>query len=427
MSARRLAPVAAAALWSASPFALADFSDWPASVELSFERDPAHADTRLNPDGRIVDTPDPSTRAALRLQPKLDGGDVSLRADLWAEWREEDSISDGGRVFAQEAMLDLRFSPAVTVSGGVAPFRWGTAYVWNPSNPFPDEQRNFTDRARTWRAPGTPQLGLEWTGSADTIGVYGVSYRPTTALYGRPIDLDREPAVAVRWRHQFEAADLTLTFATPEREPFFGAALSATVSDQLELHAEAGVRGKRQTLLPVARDIPGPGGTVPLYTLERDDDAGRSLQWLVGGQYTTEGLTNVIVEFYRNGEGYSDREYDHLLDYADDATARLDDPLFGSAYAGYLAGANALTGMMRRNYGFVRLSRDRAIGDFDLRGYWRYGFDDGSSLGGVALIHPLGDSARVRANLEVYGGRADSETRLIPSRGSAVIALEMLF
>ena len=98
MSARRLAPVAAAALWSASPFALADFSDWPASVELSFERDPAHADTRLNPDGRIVDTPDPSTRAALRLQPKLDGGDVSLRADLWAEWREEDSISDGGRV-----------------------------------------------------------------------------------------------------------------------------------------------------------------------------------------------------------------------------------------------------------------------------------------------------------------------------------------
>jgi len=112
VSARRLAPVAAAALWSASPFALADFSDWPASVELSFERDPAHADTRLNPDGRIVDTPDPSTRAALRLQPKLDGGDVSLRADLWAEWREEDSISDGGRVFAQEAMLDLRFSPA---------------------------------------------------------------------------------------------------------------------------------------------------------------------------------------------------------------------------------------------------------------------------------------------------------------------------
>ena len=83
--------------------------------------------------------------------------------------------------------------------------------------------------------------------------------------------------------------------------------------------------------------------------------------------------------------------------------------------------------MMRRNYGFVRFSRDRAIGDFDLRAYWRYGFDDGSSLGGLALIHPLGDNARVRANVEVYGGRADSETRLIPSRGSAVIALAMLF
>ncbi|WP_133717187.1 hypothetical protein ACR2R6_02590 [Methylocaldum gracile subsp. desertum] len=378
-------------------------------AEAAWQYAPPRADTPFNPDGRILDFPAHTGILGLRLSPIYGSGPFTLRGDFWGQERIRSTDGDAD-FYTQAAALDWNVSDNVVLSGGVDIFKWGPGYIWNPSNPFQDQELNFEDRVFSYKRNGEVYASLDWTGE-DGWGAsaYTLNHKSREKVYGP--DNRYEWAYALRLRKQFTSSDVALTYARIGDMNFVGGSYSAAIGDKLELHGEFSVRDRRRTALPRRIDLPG--GTESFYVFDRDDRREWRPQFLLGGQYTTESLVNVIVEYLYNGEGYSEGEFDRLEDAAGSSTPLLDSPL-GPAAGGFLGTANTLLGRMQRHYLFARISDSHLIGDLDARAFLRYGIEDQGVLLGGLLRYPILDRAAILMGGQYYGGASGSETQDIP-------------
>lgn len=384
--------------------------------ELGWQGAAARPDTPINPDAELVQAEDSIAGAALNAAGAFQGETTALVLDAWLEQRRDFHSDEWGtRTRVPEAYAEWLPDFETALAAGVTLTRWGTGYVWNPANPLADPEANNTSRARVYRRDGDPFLRLDSLLGRNSLGV-----QVTRLLQNDPLlsaDADRETVGSLRYQHVGDGYDLTGFVAGLQDEWFLGSALSATVGHSLEIHAEAGLRSRRRAPRVVGVPVPdGAGGRTELFVWDFEPRTELTPAALLGAQYTFANLSNVIVEYFYNGNGFSEREYDRLLAASDASRALLSDPALGAAAEGFLLDANRLAGRLRRHYLFLRIARDDLLRDFDLHYFVRLALEDRSTVHGLLLRYALTPRLSLQASAEAFAGGSRDETALIPVR-----------
>lgn len=384
--------------WSAEAYALVD---------------EARARTLFNPDGGLLDAGREVGGVAAQAVGAWQGSAWSARIDARTEARHASSGQDEIRGTLSEAALDWAPREGHVLSGGLGHFRWGTAYIWNPSNPLADDEFNNESRARSYYRDGDRYVSYEALAGKTTYTVAAVELTQRDALLANPPRDERW--AALRIQRVFDASDASLHVAVREGERFLGASASWTTGQALELHGELGLRSQRR--FPGWRGVTVGSPSAP--PLPVWDEAARR-HWtasaVLGGQYTFEGGANLIIEYLHDGNGLDDGEYDALRAAAGDVGVLRDDPALAAAADGFLLQANRYTGRMRRDYAFVRLAQDGLIAHTDAQAYTRLGLNDDAWIVGWLLRWQIGERRSLALSGEHLRGSDTGEAGLVPVR-----------
>ncbi len=205
------------------------------------------------------------------------------------------------------AYLDIKPTPAATVSLGKKPYKWGKGYAWNPVG--------VINRRKD---PNNPDESLEGyiTAEADFIKSFSGRLQTvalTTVLL--PVYDEINDDFGLQDKINFAAKLYFLVFDTDidlvmlagdSRADKYGVDFSNNLSTNFEIHGElAWVNdGKKSTFQEDGS----------LKTKEED-----SLSFLLGLRYLTENDITSIVEYYHNGAGYTEEEMTTFFQFAKDA------------------------------------------------------------------------------------------------------------
>lgn len=195
-----------------------------------------------------------------------------------------------------EAWLQAKPNDSFKVLAGKRSLRWGKGYAWNPVA--------FFDRPKN---PDDPELSLEgyWLATADYIQSLDGSLKTlalTPVLLPQDHDLNNDfgSSDQINWGGKLYLllydTDIDLVLmGRGSRNASYGLDFSSNLTTNLELHGELAwvVNAPQQRLLPDG------------HVLQQHHDAA---SWLVGLRYLTEQDTTYILEYYRNGTGYSQEE-----------------------------------------------------------------------------------------------------------------------
>ena len=311
----------------------------------------------------------------------------ALRAYFLAHGEYLDDVrASGGEAKFYEAYAAWQASTSFAFEGGKKTQRWGKGYAWSPVA--------FLERPKD---PEDPELARE--GFVAAAGSYVKSGEGplqnvafTALVVPTTSDLNADFGAP---EHANPAAKLTLLYRDTDidflwlgegaRSARFGFDVSRNFGTNLELHGEwARIRGFEQPVL----DASGALALAP----PRD-----ATSWLIGLRYLTERDTTWIVEYYRNGTGYTEAQAQafYTAAHAGAALGALSPVLRAAAQAGY-ARPNAM-----QRYLYVRASQKEP---FDILYFTPslttiINLDDGStSLIGELLYTGFGDfEIRLRA------------------------------
>ncbi len=315
---------------------------------------------------------------------------------------------------AREAYLQYGFGEAVTVRAGRQRIAWGSGFAWNPTNRL--------------EPPRNPlNTGLEQTGAdavrVDVIpnawaGFILVAARSRVGVSDLPFENDAGERRTLAGRARFLAGqtDIAAVFSGGRNQrTLLGLDVARTVFGQATAHVEASTyRGAEMP--PARRNI-------------------RVFRAAAGVLYPRGEHTAWTVEYFFNGEGYSDDSRDAWLSQLEGSARAAFEPgrtpeereralaAYGRSAAIPYAGGLGL----RRHYLHGAWTRS-AIG-----GRWTTALRAvfGASDGGIALTPgivyaPRGDvTLHVDAILPV--GPRDSEYRLAPVRAAVQARLRALF
>lgn len=313
--------------------------------------------------GDIHDSTTTQLNSRVQLDAAYRRGWFSAQTRAVAEGAYESSNWRGDAT-AYEAYVSVKPSPSLTVDIGKRTFKWGKGYLWNPAA--------FLDRPKN---PEDPALALEGfvALSADYIRTFTgplqvVSVTPVLLpVFG---DLNRDFAqrdhvnLAGKLYLLLYDTDIDVMFLTGGSRPDrFGFDVSRNVSSNVEVHGEW--THIPESVLPVL----SPSGTL----VPRKQ---RSTDFVLGVRYLTGQNTTYIVDYFRNGSGFSRTEMDAYFDLIERGyeswTSRVDRLLVVAKEA-----ADAGYGRInpQRNYVYGRVNQPDALGILYL------------TLGGSAIVN----------------------------------------
>lgn len=246
-----------------------------------------------------------------------------------------------------EGYLSLKPSPSWKIDAGKKTFKWGKGYAWNPVA--------FIDRPKD---PDDPEVGMEgiFALSADYTKSFNgplktVSFTPVlqpvydhiNAEFGKKDYVNLAGKLYLLWYD----TDVDLIFLTGgSRTTRYGADFSRNIGTNWEIHGEiAHVRDFQANLA-------GRSGKVTPVEYN-------ATSYLLGTRYLTARDATCILEYYRNGTGFSRSEMEDFFGFANDAyrtfTATGSNAALGRAaqlFEGQYGRPNAM-----RDYLYLRVSQ----------------------------------------------------------------------
>jgi hypothetical protein len=301
----------------------------------------------------------------------------------------------------------------VGVRVGKQRLAWGSGFAWNPTNRL-EPPKNALNT--TLEQEGALAARLDWVPTAWA----------SVVLVGATTD----------------ATPRDLPLATPEAERRDSAALRArfVVKDTDVAFVASGGKNQRTLFgLDLGRDLGGAAVHAEAALYEgaemappRDD---KLFFRVVAGALRTSGENAFALEYFYNGEGYSDAGVSRWLGTLDQVWTAATNPalppeLQQQALAAYGAGASIpyAGGLgLRRHYLHASWTRGGATSVWTGAVRTVFGFDDGA----FALTPGVGWAPRgdVTLNLDavLLFGPDDSEYRLAPVRGALQARLKVLF
>lgn len=248
----------------------------------------------------------PEYNAALLLEGSLEAGPAKLVARTATQYQDADRDATF-KTTVYEGFLTVRPSPSLAIDAGKKALKWGKGYAWNPVA--------FIDRPKN---PDDPDLSREGfvVASADWIRSFGgplatLSLTPVLVPVAEHVNEDFGEAdhldAAGKVYLLLYDTDIDLLFLSGgSRTSRLGLDFSRNLGTNFEVHGEyARVEDQRRRL------IAGDGSV-------RQSVSDVS-SWLLGLRYLTAGDTTYVLEYYRNGAGYTEGEMREYLAFVHDA------------------------------------------------------------------------------------------------------------
>jgi len=237
-----------------------------------------------------------------KLRPGIGTFDFRTNSNL-----QRDQLSHDHDNSIYEAAYSIRPSPGFTAEAGKRSLKWGKGYAWNPIG--------FVERVKD---PNDPQLAREGfvMADADWIASPGgdlqtVAFTPVLLPVSSDVNSDfgstghLNPAAKLYLLYR----DTDIDFAWQgkgSRPARYGMDFSRNLTSNFEIH------GEWARILQTTRQVTDSAGRVTT-------SVGDATSYLLGLRYLTEVDTTYIVEYYRNGTGYSEdesRQFYELVDAA---------------------------------------------------------------------------------------------------------------
>ena len=237
----------------------------------------------------------PEYNAALQLEGAIEKGMTKLFVRTNTAYQDS-YLGATSTTTVYEAFLSVKPAPSLTIDAGKKTLKWGKGYAWNPVA--------FVDRPKN---PDDPDLNLEGfvVASADYIRSFNgplktLSVTPVLVPVSEHVNDDfgttNHLNAAGRVYLLLYDTDIDFLFLTGASKPSrMGMDFSRNITTNLEVHGEfARINDFTRSFI-----------TVDGSTHQTIYDA---TSWLLGLRYLTEKDTTYIVEYYRNGTGFTDQE-----------------------------------------------------------------------------------------------------------------------
>ena len=288
----------------------------------------------------------PEYNAALQLEGGIEKGITKLFVRTNTAYQNS-YLGTISKTTAYDAFLSLKPTPSLTIDAGKKALKWGKGYAWNPVA--------FVDRPKN---PDEPDLNLEGfvVASADYIKSFNgplktLSITPVLIPVSEHVNDDfgetNHLNTAGKIYLLLYDTDIDFLFLTGASRPSrYGMDISRNITTNLEIH------GEFSRINEFTRSYVGSNGSS--YKTVYD-----ATNWLLGLRYLTEKDTTYILEYYRNGTGFTEQEiqdyftfvhnaYDSYLSTGNDAllqkAAAVTEKSYGRANAG-------------REYAYFRVSQ----------------------------------------------------------------------
>ncbi len=321
--------------------------------EEYFKHDRDAAFYRLNAIEKGLGDNNNRATGTAEIRTKYEKGPLTAAATVHADVEEDADQGFARELKLYEGGLALRPATGFSVDVGKKVLKWGKGYGWNPIG--------FVERAKE---PTDPDLSREgfWMLTADyvrsfngplqTIGVTPVLLPVTDGTINKDFGKGEHINFGGKVYALFNDTDIDLAFlANGTKSTRIGADFSRNVLSNLEVHGEAAwVQDATRSVLDANRNIVGREGDV--------------VSFLIGLRYLTAADTTYIVEYYRNGNGFSRDESRDFLRLAQDGVQSFESTgsptllnkaqkLSRSGYSGPTPG---------RDYLYLRISQKEPFG-----------------------------------------------------------------
>jgi hypothetical protein len=206
-----------------------------------------------------------------------------------------------------EAFLSLKPSPSLTLDIGKKTLKWGKGYAWNPVA--------FLDRLKD---PDEPDLALEgyWVLSADFIQSFPgplktLSFTPVFLPVLTDINddfgtLEKANLAAKLYLLLYDTDIDFILFIGGSRTSRYGVDFSRNITSNFEIHGEfAYIEDFQKRYIDSNGDI-----------LSSTYD---TISYLLGLRYLSQRETTYILEYYRNGTGFTKDEFQDFYQYIEQA------------------------------------------------------------------------------------------------------------
>jgi hypothetical protein len=288
----------------------------------------------------------PEYNAALQLDGGIEKGITKLFVRTNTAYQNS-YLGTTSTTTAYEAFLSLKPAPSLTIDAGKKTLKWGKGYAWNPVA--------FVDRPKN---PDEPDLNLEGfvVASADYIKSFNgplktLSITPVLIPVSEHVNEDfgetNHLNTAGKIYLLLYDTDIDFLFLTGASRPSrVGMDFSRNITTNLEVH------GEYARIDDFTRSYIASSGNTHQTLYD-------ATNWLLGLRYLTEKDTTYILEYYRNGTGFTEQEmqdyftfvhnaYDAYLSTGNDAVlqkaAAVTEKSYGRANVG-------------REYAYVRVSQ----------------------------------------------------------------------
>ncbi|MBM4333403.1 MAG: hypothetical protein FJ117_19655 [Deltaproteobacteria bacterium] len=305
-------------------------------------------------------------------------GDLS---HTYQGWSDETSLYEG--------FLSLKPSNSFTLDMGKKTLKWGKGYAWNPVA--------FIDRPKD---PDEPDLALEgfWVLSADWIRSFSgplktISFTPVflpvlTHVNDNFGTTEKANVAAKLYLLLYDTDIDFIVFTGGSRTSRYGIDFSRNLTSNFEIHGEFAYIEEFQK-----RYIDSNGNIL--------SSTSDTVSYLLGVRYLSQRETTYILEYYRNGTGFTKDEFQDFYQFV------------GRAYNSYLTtGSDALLGralnLSQGNYGRPNPMRDYLY----LRISQKEPFDILYFTPSLTTIVNLNDSSFSIAPEVAYTGITNLELRL---------------
>jgi hypothetical protein len=282
----------------------------------------------------------------LKLEAVYTRGAASLRTRTHLEYVKDEVASDRVARF-DELALSWKPHAGFTLEAGKIVLRWGKGYAWNPVA--------FVERMKD---PTDPELAREgfWMATADWVRTFAgplrtVAFTPVIVPTGQDLNsgFGRPGHVNVAAKLYLLLHDTDIDFAflsggsRPQR---YGVDFARNITSNLAMHGEwARIRGFERRAVTQ-------GGAPRVIRGDADS-------YLLGLRYLSARDATYIVEYYRNGTGYSRGEMEDFFRLVENGQAELSATGSGALLARAATAAQAGYGRPQPmgRYAYFRVSQ----------------------------------------------------------------------